>query len=88
MRKNIIKREEVEELLRFEITEEQFIEALEYANRKQKYIYEQEKKTVVLQHWYLMKLTEEYVRSLAFSKFTIDLWEMLNDMEKEYSVNN
>lgn len=87
MRKDTIKRKEVEELLGFEITEEQFIEALEYANKKQKYIYEQGKRAVILQHWYLVKLTEEYVRSLAFSKFTIDLCKILNDMEKEHSVN-
>lgn len=88
MEKDIVKREEIEELLGFKITDEQFVEALEYADRKQKYIYEQEKRAVVLQHWYLVKLTEEYVRSLAFSKFTMDLCKMLNDMEKEHSVND
>ena len=38
-----------------------------------------------LQHWYLVKLTEEYVRNLAFSKFTMDLCSALRDMEKECS---
>lgn len=88
MEKDIVKREEIEALLGFKITDEQFAEALEYADRKQKHIYEQEKRAVVLQHWYLVKLTEEYVRSLAFSKFTMDLCKMLNDMEKEHSVND
>ncbi len=37
---------------------------------------------MVLQHWYLVKLTEEYVRSLALSKFTMDLCSTLHDMEK------
>ncbi len=77
----IVKRKEVEELLGCVITDEQFNEALEYARRKQEYIYEREHKAVVLHHWYLVKLTEEYVRSLAFSKFTMDLCSALRDME-------
>lgn len=84
--KEIVKKEEVEELLRYEITDEQFDEALKYAEHKQQYIYQQEKRLVVLQHWYLVKLTEEYVRSLAFSKFTMDLCRTLCDMEKEHPV--
>ena len=72
----VVKKEEVEELLGCVITDEQFNEALEYARRKQEYI------------WYLVKLTEEYVRSLAFSKFTMDLCSALCDMEKEHSVKN
>ena len=39
-------------------------------------------------YWYLVKLTEEYVRSLAFSKFTMDLCRTLRDMEKEHSIRN
>ncbi len=46
-----------------------------------------ERRPVVLEHWYLVKLTEEYVRSLAFSKFTMDLCRTLRDMEKEHSAN-
>lgn len=83
-----VKREEVEQLLGCEITDEQFEEALEYAKRKQDYIYKMEQRPVVLQHWYLVKLTEEYVGSLAFSKFTMDLCRALRDMEKEHSVKN
>lgn len=83
----VVKREEVEDLLGFEITDEQFNEALEYAKRKQEYIYEREHRAVVLQHWYLVKLTEEYVRSLALSKSTMDLCRTLRDMEKEHPAN-
>ena len=83
-----VKKEDVEDLFGCEITDEQFQEALEYAERKQAYIYNLEKRSVVLQHWYLVKLTEEYVRSLAFSKFTMDLCRELRDMEKEHSVRN
>ncbi len=82
----IVEKKEVEQMLRCEITDEQFEEALKYAKHKQEYIYQQEQSSVVLQHWYLVKLTEEYVRSLAFSKFTMDLCSTLRDMEKEHSA--
>lgn len=80
--KEIVEKREVEELLGCEITDEQFEEALKYARHKQEYIYQRERRQVVLQHWYLVKLTEEYVRNLAFSKFTMDLCRTLHDMEK------
>ncbi len=79
-----MEKKEVEELLGYSISDSQFEEALRCAERKQKYIYEREKRSVVLQHWYLVKLTEEYVRSLAFSKFTVDLCRELRNMEKEH----
>lgn len=83
-----VRKEEVEELLEFEITNEQFQEALKYAVHKQDYTYELEGDKRILQHWYLVKLTEEYVRNLAFSKFTMDLCRTLRNMEKEHSVKN
>ena len=73
MNDNVEKRE-VEELLGCTITDEQFEEALKYARHKQ--------------DWYLVKLTEEYVRSLAFSKFTMDLCRTLRDMEKEHPITD
>lgn len=79
-----IKKEEIEAILICNLTQEQFNEALQYAKRKQEYIYNQEHRPVALQRWYLVKLTEEYVRSLAFSKFTMDLCRTLQDMEKEH----
>lgn len=81
-----VKKEEVEELLGCEITEEQFNEALEYARRKQKDIYERERRVEVLQRWYLVMLTEEYVRRLALSIFTMDFCRTSHDMEKEHSA--
>lgn len=84
----MVEKREVEELLKYKITDKQFEEALWYAKRKQEYIYNQEHRLVVLQHWYLVKLTEEYVRSLAFSKFTMDLCSALCDMEKEHSTKS
>lgn len=83
-----IKKQEVEELLRFKITDEQFEEALEYAKRKQAYIYELEPRSVVLHPWYLVQLTAEYVRSLAFSKLTMDLCRTLHNMEKEHPIKD
>lgn len=85
---DVVKKSEVEELLGCEITDEQFEEALGYARRKQEYIYQREQRAVVMQHWYLVKLTEEYVRSLAFSKFTMDLCQMHRNMEKEHLTHS
>ncbi len=82
-----VKREEVEEILRCGIAEDDFAEALKCAKRKQAYIFSREKRPVVLERWYLVKLTEEYVRSLAFSRFTMDLCSVLRDMEKEHLFN-
>lgn len=82
-----IKKEEVEELLGYCITESQFLEALEYAKRKQEYIYKTTQRKVVLKQWYLIRLTMEYVRNLEFSKFTMDLCSTLRDMEKEHLFN-
>ncbi len=68
-----VKKEDVEALLGCRISDMVFKEALQYAKHMQLYIYEQERRSVVLQEWYLAKLTEEYVRSLDFSKYTMDL---------------
>ena len=84
--RDVVKKEEIEQLIGCGITDEQFNEAFEYAKRKRDYIYKQEYRLIVLKHWYLVKLTEEYVRSLAFSKFTMDLCRNLRDMEKERPV--
>ena len=75
---------EVEQLLGCHITDEQYIEAFKYAKDKQDYIYKQEKRATVMQRWYLVKLTEEYVQSLEFSRLTMDLCKKHDDMEKEY----
>ena len=82
--KTEIKKAEVEELLGAAITEGQFSEALEYAKRKQAYIYGRERRPVVLQPWYLIRLTAEYVGNLAFSRYTMSLC----NMEKEHSVKD
>ena len=79
---------EVEQLLGCHITDEQYIEAFKYAKDKQDYIYKQEKRATVMQRWYLVKLTEEYVQSLEFSRLTMDLCKKRDDMEKEYPAYN
>lgn len=83
-----VTKSEVEELLGCEVDEKLFRDALAYAKKKQQYSYEREKRPVILQHWYLVKLTEECVRALAFSRFTMDLCETLNNIEKERQVND
>lgn len=82
-----VTRSEVEEIFCCKIPEELFKEALKAAMQKQRYLYSQEHREVILQHWYLVKLTEEYVRILEFSKQTKDLCGMRN-MEKEHSTNS
>ena len=82
-----VTKQEEEELLGCEIGDGLFKDALAYAKRKQQYSYEREKRPVILQHWYLVKLTEECVRDLTFSKYTMDLCETRNNIEKEHLVN-
>lgn len=81
-----VTKQEVEEHLGTEISDEQFEEALRYAKRKQDFIYKLERRPVVLQHWYLVTLTKEYVINLTFSRFTMDLCATLRNMEKECPV--
>ena len=78
-----MEKEEVEESLRMDISDETFKEALAYAKRKQKHIYQQKRSKEVLQHWYLVELITEYVKNLTFSELTMDLCRTMRDMEKE-----
>lgn len=84
----VVSKEDVERLLGFGITDKHFNAALEYAKRKQEYIFNMERSPVVWQDWYLVKLAEEYARSTAFSLFTMELYRTLLDMEKEHPVKN
>lgn len=81
-----VQKEDVERLLGCTITDGLFQEALKFASRKQAYIFERDGSPVALQDWYLVKLTEEYARSLALSKYTMDLCSELADMEKEHQA--
>ena len=81
-----MEKREVEERLKSCVSDEQFNEALEYAGRKQRYIYESTNNPVVMQHWYLVELTVEYIRSMIFSQLTMDLCRTLQNMEKEHSA--
>ena len=83
-----VTKQEVEELLKTKISDEQFEEALQYAKRKQERIYKLERRPVVLQHWYLATLTKEYVNNFAFSRYTMDLCVKLCNMEKECPVED
>ncbi|MCI9517434.1 MAG: hypothetical protein HFI79_11085 [Lachnospiraceae bacterium] len=88
MGKESVSKREVEELLGCSVTEARFAEALEYAKKKQAYIYGRDGRGVTLQHWYLVRLTMEYVRNLAFSEFTQNLCRDVHDMEKEHPTNS
>ena len=78
-----IKKTEAEERLNASITDSMFEEALIYAKRKQAYIYQHERREVVMQRWYLLELVKEYVRNLVFSRFTMDLCREVCNVEKE-----
>lgn len=82
-----VTRSEVEEILCCKISNELFEKALKVAKQKQRYIYSQERRSVILQHWYLVKLTEEYVRIIFFAEQTKHLCRMRN-MEKEHSTKS
>ena len=82
-----MEKREVEERLKIYVSDEQFNEALKYAGRKQRYIYESTNNPVVMQNWYLVELTVEYIRSMIFSHLTMDLCRTLRNMEKEHSAN-
>ena len=77
MQQSDVEKREVEELLGTEISEDLFQKA---------YIFSQEKRSVVMEHWYLVKLTEECARSLAFSWFTMALCKELNNMKREPGI--
>lgn len=79
-----VRKQEVEEMLGYEIADVDFADALKCAKRKQDFIYQREHRAVVLEHWYLVTLTKEYVQSNAFSRFTMDLCRIVADMEKEH----
>lgn len=80
-------KKEVEERLGCTITDGQFVDALRCAKRKQAYIYHAEHRDAVLEHWYLAMLVAEYARDNAFSRFTMDLCQELQDMEKEHQFD-
>lgn len=80
-------KQEVEKELKVTISDDLYNEALNYAKSKQAYIFAKEGRKVVLQEWYLIKLISEYVISLTFSKFTMDLCVERHNMEKKHSAN-
>ena len=66
--KEIVEKKEVEELLGCEITDEQFEEALKYARHKQEYIYQRERRQVVLQHSHASLLISQGVNVAVISR--------------------
>lgn len=68
-----ISKTELEAVIGNSITDSTFEEALNCARQKQAYIYQREKREEILQGWYLLELTKEYIKSITLSKFTLDL---------------
>jgi hypothetical protein len=83
-----VRKEEVEQRIGTNISDKDFQMALTQAEHKQEYIYSREHRLVVMQDWYLTELTVEYVISLAFSKMTQDICNILRNMEKEHLVED
>lgn len=82
-----VRKEEVEKLLGYEISEENFEEALDHAKRKQKLLSKIDKRPVIMEHWYLIMLIKEYVEICAFSKFTVERCKRLIDIEKAFRAH-
>lgn len=83
-----MEKKEVEGRLGMPVSDELFGEALEYAERKQEYIYRQGRNPLVMQPWYLLELTVGYIRSLVFSEITLKICRELGNMEKEHPAKN
>ncbi len=75
---NGISKAKLEVVFGSSITDSMFEEALNCARKKQAYIYQREKREEVLQEWYLLELTKEYIKSITLSKFTLDLCMEVN----------
>ena len=78
-------REETEQLLGYQITDAAFKAAYTRAQCKQMRIYQITDNVMVLEQWYLAQLISEYIKSKAFSDFTIELSRRLHNKEKEHS---
>lgn len=65
--------EELENWMNGTVSEQMFGNALEHAKHKQRYLFEQTGNEAVMQHWYLVQLTAEYVSSLTLSEYTMTL---------------
>lgn len=82
-----IKKEEVERLLGYEVTDSDFDYALKQAKRKQNRIYALEKRAATKEPWYLAVLTSECLTDMAVMRYSWNLCRMHRDMEKEHLFN-
>ena len=65
-----VTREEVESWCGCAVDERLFKTALEHAAHKQRYLFKQTGRPVIMQHWYLVQLTAECASSLALTEYT------------------
>ena len=77
-----IQKNEVEQKIGFEVTDEQFETGLQYAKRKQELLLQAGKRHASGRS-YLLELAKEAVMGIAFSDYTVRAYAMLRDMEKE-----
>ncbi len=77
-------KEEVEAALEGAITDEEFAYALEYASRRQRIIYDLEKRAEVLEKDYLVRLVSEHILIQRLSDLTVTICKTVYNMEKEH----
>lgn len=77
-----VRKEDVERVMNCQISDEEFLLAVEQAKHKQKYLFDKEKRANIMEYHYLVMLAAEQVKSNALSRFT--LARAYRDMEKEH----
>ncbi len=77
-------KEEVEGFLEGIITDEEFAYAMEYGIRRQRIIYDLEKREEVLDKDYLVRLISEHVLIQRLSDLTVTICKTVYNMEKEH----
>lgn len=85
----MIKKSDIEMILRYKISSDLFDKSLNSAKNKQTYLFKNSKDSAILQDWYLQQLVREYIISFSFQEFTLDLCRAFNNnMEKEHQTKS
>lgn len=78
----------IEMLLDQKPSEELVLKAFDYAKQKQKQIFLRDGNPDVMQDWYLEALWDEYIQRLAFSGFTLTLYNMKRECTDNCTPSN
>lgn len=78
-----LRKEELEEELGFEVTDQDFCEVVKLVGRKREHIISRGGRKEELEHWYFEALACDCARSMMMQRATTDLCGLLQDMEKE-----